>query len=209
MHCVSKQTDPQQIVDILAKQYLPISRFFVLHLEVGLFRRAYAYGPSLKILSPRLRRKKFYCGQHAGPCQATFFAKRHKLGSWLEGADWVGFNDMLNDALDAHSIEADIWSERESIGRLYVRQGRRRCRSYMADDSVGRGQHWRGNKHEECNFYESHFGCTTPAERSEYQEGTPGIPEWLASEERLPMYAALFEHEGKTRRQIRELAEAH
>lgn len=207
MHCVTKDTDPQQIVDLLNNEYLPKSRFVIWTLEVGDFPRACSWKPSLKILGVRLRRKKYYCGQHAGPCQISpFFEKKHKLASWLEGADWVAFNDMLNDLCDKYRISANIWSERESVGRLYLRQWSARCNYYGGDHQ--RGQHWQGNKDTLSEFTTDHFGVAEPAERSDFEEGTPGIPEWLKERESLPEYAELFAHETMTRKE-RRLAAAH
>lgn len=190
---------------ILVEEYLPISRFHVLELEDGIFRGATTKRRSLRIVGVRLKRKKFYCGQHAGPCRNTI-RRRHPLASYLEGADFVGFNDMLNDLCDKYSIEADIWSTRESLGRLYLRRGRSRCVYYECDYITGR--HWHANKNVSTSFTDHHFGIKTPAERSEFTDGTPGIPEWLKERENLPEYAEIFCHEGKTRRQVRELAEA-
>ncbi len=206
MHFVLRKTfDLNQVVTILRTEYLPISRFTIHDLDVGMFRRACGHAVSLNIMGVRLLRKKFYCGQHAGPCQVRFGGNPpHKLSYILEGADWVGFNDMLNDVCDEYRIEADIWSERESIGRLYLRRGRSRCIYYGGDHRTG--QHWQGNVDRVSEFADGHFGKKTPAKRAEFQDGTPGIPEWLKARELLKKYVPIFEHEGKTRRQVREMA---
>lgn len=206
MFLVPLNYDAADVCRHLVEEYLPKSRFYVLDLEDGIFKGASSKLRSVRIVGVRLRRKKFYCGQHAGPCRAVF-AKRHPLASYLEGADFVGFNDMLNDLCDKHRIEANIWSTRESLGRLYLRRGRSRCNFYECDYITG--QHWHANERESTSFYDTHFGVETPAPRSKYTDGTPGIPAWLKADEAADEYKPLFEHEGKSRRQVREMAGQH
>lgn len=180
MWIVPTNCHPERIVSLLVEEYLPVSRFRILELT------SIPAGPrgsaKLKILGVRLKHKKDYCGQHAGPCR-TQGGRKHKIASWLEGGDWVGFNDLLNDLCDKHRIEADIWSTRESIGRLYLRKGIARCTHYAA----GNGQDWINEA-----FSTDHFGHPEPAPRSDYEDGTPGIPEWLLSKE--AEYQELFDH---------------
>lgn len=201
MHCVTKKVDDLfRIVNALEKEYLPVSRFYILTLDVGLHRRACSWQDSLNILGVRLRTKKDYCGQHAGPCLARNAWKKHKITRYLEGADWVAFNDMLNDLCDKLKIEAKIWSERESIGRLYLRQGKLRCTHYRMQGALQIGQswvestEWHGNADED-DFTDKHFGHRRPMARSWYPEGTPGIPEYLMSKEADYIKQLREEHE--------------
>lgn len=206
MFLVPYNYDAAAVCRHLVEEYLPISRFHILDLEDGIFRSASAKLRSLRIVGVRLKRKKFYCGQHAGPCQARI-RTTHPLASYLEGADFVGFNDMLNDLCDKYQIEANIWSTRESHGRLYLRRGRDRCNYYECDHITG--QHWHANERSSTSFYADHFGDPNPAPRSEYTDGTPGIPAWLKTDEAADEYKPLFEHEGKTRYAIRKMQLAH
>ncbi len=85
----------------------------------------------VKISTVRLRRKKPYCGAHPGPCLAVT-NRPHRVCSLLEGADWVGFNGLLNDVLDKASATCDVFSfNRESLERkYYIRKGRLRRVGY-------------------------------------------------------------------------------
>lgn len=203
MFALTLNCEPDRIRSLLLVEYLPISRFRILDLTVGIFPHADRVRPALKISGPRLLRKKFYCGQHAGPCRAGV-RRRHPLGSWLEGADFVAFDDMLNDLCDKYQIEAEIWSTRESIGRLYLRDGKLRRNRYYNPCGVA---HWMGGRHR--SDFIDRFGNPEPAERSDFTAGTPGIPEWLKDRESDPQYAPLFAHERMTRRQRRLAAESH
>ncbi len=79
----------------------------------------------------RLVEAKPYCGQHPGEC-ALGGPKRR--GKWLEWDNWVAFNGLVNDALDALGVSADVWSrppERMDVGRkMWVRRGVRRRYQY-------------------------------------------------------------------------------
>lgn len=84
------------------------------------------------IYSVRLRECKFYHGN--GPDnRGTMTRRGWQPGkkpikvSFLEGADWVEFNDLLNDFLDARNISADVQSR-----AAVIRKGRRRRIRYTA-----------------------------------------------------------------------------
>jgi len=120
----------------------------------------------------RLRESKPYCGNHAGPCRVNpFFHRPHLKGKWLEGADWVAFNDMVNDALDSLSIVADV-----SSSHCIIRKGRERCVAYI--DGERHGGEWAKQ-----GRYNDHCGKPIGSvPTSDYPNGTPGIDTWQASD---------------------------
>jgi hypothetical protein len=95
----------------------------------------------------------------------------HKHTKNLEGADWVAFNDMLNDMLDALSVSADVGSS-----LCIIRKGGARRVEYRGH-LLGNGIDSEWDK--DSDFYESHLGETN-VPRSEYPTDTPGIAEWKA-----------------------------
>jgi hypothetical protein len=116
----------------------------------------------------RLLEKKHYCGNHPLPCPVRPFPKRHVKSDCLEGADWVAFNDMLNDVLDSLEVDADAGSS-----LVTIRKGEERCTYYDAQRLPnGIDNEWRRNSGQ----FENRIG--QKSERSGYPEGTPGIPEW-------------------------------
>jgi hypothetical protein len=113
-----------------------------------------------KIVNVRLRSSKAYCGNHPGACQID---GKDRRGSYLEGADWVEFNDMLNDVLDRLKVDARVES---SV--VLVRRGRERCVEYLYV------QHpWRNAEWEKIGIYKDYCGKKAPM--SKFPEGTPGI----------------------------------
>ena len=119
--------------------------------------------------SVKLRTAKHYCGNHAGPCLRG--GGRHAKMTYLEGADWVAFNDMVNDCLDSLSIDANAGSS-----HCVVRKGRERCTDYIDGPLAG------GEWAKEGGDYEDHCGSkvgTVPT--SDYPPGTPGIDQWRTS----------------------------
>lgn len=114
---------------------------------------------TLKILNVRLREKKPYCGSHPGACQIP---RKHASYRYLEGADWVEFNDLLNSVLDRDSIKARVEST-----VVVLRQGYERCIEYRAQGSHGRNAEWA-----KYGIYENHCGKQSPASR--FPIGTPG-----------------------------------
>lgn len=128
----------------------------------------------LKISQVRLREYKDYCGQHPGPC--VLGGARHRHSRYLEGADWVGFNDGLNTVLDLLNAAADVWSyNREAIGsRYYIRRGYERLVNYAATASGGQfNQAWLQPVDADFADYRR---C--PHRRSVFPYGTPGIATW-------------------------------
>jgi hypothetical protein len=123
----------------------------------------------ITIHNVRLREAKHYCGNHPYPCPVSPFGERpHRKGKWLEGADWVAFNDLVNDVLDDLGVSADVAS---SVVRL--RKGRERCVRYEGY-SRGFGGAYEWVKDSGC--FADMIG--KPHEVSEYPEGTPGIDQW-------------------------------
>jgi hypothetical protein len=59
----------------------------------------------------RLNKAKEYCGQHPGECQiGPFGAREKRKSSCLEWNDWIEFNALVNDVLDAFGQPAEVWS---------------------------------------------------------------------------------------------------
>ena len=169
----------------LITEALAVSRFRC-DIETEDFYRPRLYPGLLAVLRLRcirMKRKKPYCGQHAGPCQARFSWRKHPVMSLLEGADWIGWNAMLNDIFDAAGMSVDIWSRSkegglDGSGRFFVRKGRRRRMIYDGEETRG-VFHWAVAT--EADF-EDYCGETPP--ETSYPAGTPGIALWRAEEAR-------------------------
>lgn len=134
----------------------------------------------LKIKTVRLRNAKDYCGAHPGPCQVT--GKKHTKAKYLEGLDWVGFNAMINDLLDATTVNAVVFSfNRESLTpKYYVRRGYLRRVAYPYEYS-GRFAHWTQGGDP---AFENHCGKPSPKlEDAVLSDGTPGYPCYTLLEE--------------------------
>jgi hypothetical protein len=120
-------------------------------------------GPTrLKLYNVRLRSKKAYCGNHPGACQIGGKDRKH---NYLEGADWVEFNDLLNDVLDKLGVNARVES---SV--VLVRRGRERCVEYLDQRGGGRNAEW-----EKIGLYADYCGKVAPP--SDFPDDTPGIYE--------------------------------
>lgn len=191
MYVIPHNCSAQAFLTILRDEYLPISRFRVMPgdaigrnepgMRIDRWPRVSKIYDALKIKGIRLKRRKPNCGQHAGPCLLTG-VRRHKVTATLEGADWVAWNDMLNDLCDAHRIEAYIYTDGlEQSGRLYIRRGRDRRDRYCSWNGT---QLWDAS-HDPNDFTDIHFGKREPDIRSDFVEGTPGFPEWLRVKEDL------------------------
>lgn len=105
----------------------------------------------------RLQKSKEYCGSHAGPC---LLGGPDRKAVFLEGADWVEFNDRLNNIMDKLGLSANIAS---SV--CVIRKGFLRRIKY----SGGKGGEWLKDE----NAYLDN--CGKPAIKSSYPSGTPGI----------------------------------
>lgn len=138
----------------------------------------------IKIGTVRLRDAKDYCGNHPLPCPVRPGGHRpHKRLNYLEGADWVAFNDMLNDVLDKMKISADVASS-----LVIIRKGQERCVYYDSRPFPnGIDNEWVKDSRQ----FENRIG--KKSKRSEYPPGTPGIPEWKKEFDNSKKYSTLFE----------------
>ena len=165
--------DPYVLASDL-RQLANSSRF---SFEVVLPRSA-SYNQRIELKSIRLKTSKEYCGSHPGACELAF--RQHKNRKYLEGADWVQFNDMLNIYMDANQISCVIWSnpvERQNSQRgerLRIRIGMHRRINYDMRPSEGP---FFGNATWELNgeikdfvIADKNLTCY-----SAFPEGTPGI----------------------------------
>lgn len=197
MWAIPKEAAPELVRGLILDK-LTLSRF---HARVELDSMS-GGTRGVKISVVRLKRRStHYCGQHPGPCVVQpGIRRRGKNGSYfLEGLDWVGFNALVNDALDARSVSADVFSyNRESWDKKYfIRRGTTRRVKYPFESKgiripMAYGPHeytnpiagWvQGGK--DC--FEDFCGreCPPPDEHT-FPEGTPGIPAYtLEAEDRL------------------------
>lgn len=200
MYVIVKQAEnARNIETLLLTAYLPMSRFEIHDLTVGRHDAASRRFLSLKIKNVRLKKKKDYCGQHPNACVVIpwLAPRKHKRTTYLEGADWVAFNDMLNDLCDEHNIEANIWStSKEFRGRMHIRREWRKrlavYRSYaMPREDV---TFWGWDVQNPSGDYANRFGCSN-VPRSSYPEGTPGISEWQSDLEAAFLVRSPGHHE--------------
>lgn len=119
---------------------------------------------NIKVAQVRLREKKAYCGNHPKACENAF--GRHAKAAYLEGADWVEFNDLLNDVLDELRVAAKVESR-----VVNLRLGTQRRVKYDGNNFVGNA--WQWDKFGPEWHYECGFGKTMGA--SKFPFGTPGI----------------------------------
>jgi hypothetical protein len=131
--------------------------------------RVERHNSKITIHDVRLREKKDYCGNHPNACPVRFGGPRpHKKMKYLEGADWVGFNDMINDVLDSLSVSANVGSS-----LCIIRKGLMRRMRYVGH-FLGNGIDREWNKDD--TRYESYIRKGHPP--TDYPQDTPGIAEW-------------------------------
>lgn len=117
----------------------------------------------------RLREAKDYCGNHPNACPIRPTGPRpHKKMKYLEGADWIGFNDMLNDVLDSLSVSANVASS-----LCIIRKGNARRMRYVGH-FLGNGIDSEWNRDD--TEYGSYLRKGHPP--TDYPKDTPGIAEW-------------------------------
>jgi hypothetical protein len=89
---------------------------------------------------------------------------------YLEGTDWVVFNDRINDVLDRLNVNAYAAS-----AFCVIRRGRLRRLDYF--------QGRRGNEWARVGrYYENYCGQVAPP--SDYEDGTPGLYQWENKKEK-------------------------
>jgi hypothetical protein len=121
------------------------------------------YGkPVITLHQIRLKESKPYCGNHPGRCE---LGGPKRKGNFLEGADWVGFNDMVNSVLDNLDISAYV-----SSVACVMRRGKDRCVEYIM-----------GSQGEWAKFGRYEMCCLHEPPVTKYPQGTPGVPEWMLS----------------------------
>lgn len=129
----------------------------------------------IRIGNVKLKKPKPYCSAQPGPCWQRSL-HTHCWYNHLEGADWVGFNDGINDILDGMNVQANVRQ-----GAVLIRlAGLRRVR-YGADKEEGFPQQWwqkRGDLN--SDFMDCRHLATTP--RAWFPEGTRGFPVWKERE---------------------------
>jgi hypothetical protein len=121
---------------------------------------------TIRLETVRLFAAKYYCGNHPGPCRPG--GPRHRRRVYLEGADWVAFNDLVNDVLDRLGVSANVGSH------IAVRRGRRRrviYDAFMPDPSLGVAI-W--EQIGDPSDYADHCG-RRDAPPGRFPAGTPGI----------------------------------
>lgn len=172
--------DDREKITTAVRAWLAESRF-----TADLYpQRHHKHGSAIEIRVVRKRKRADYCGQHPGACRAN--GRPHRHYCYLQGADWIGFNDGLNDVLDKLNVEADVWSyNRECYpsGQYFIRHGKKRRTLY---DSV-----WLNSGpvlwERDTDCFEDHCGKEAPP--SEYPSGTPGIASWRPEDEEEPCTA--------------------
>ena len=126
------------------------------------------------ITQVRLRSRKLFCGAHPAACNGP--ERTHRKHSFLEGADWVEFNDFINNILDRLLVSAMFTSSSQEFkGKMYLRKGAHRRCSYEHIYLPGAGP--RANAVWEADSkYPQHwtigFGKDVPP--SEFDPETPG-----------------------------------
>lgn len=128
----------------------------------------------ISIAEVRLKDNKLYCGNHPNACERPAGFEKLRRGKFLEGADWVEFDDFINDVCDEHYVECDFIS-RDGQGKKWVlRDGRNRRVYYESAYLQGPGRNAEWIATMDDGDFEDHFGATNvPA--STFPEGTPGI----------------------------------
>lgn len=133
------------------------------------------YTGALTVHDVRLNQSKVYCGSHPAGCENPPDPKAKKpfggKTKFLEGADWIAFNDLLNDALDKLGASADVASFVVEIRRAECRRTRydyhTDARNQPEWDKTGADHH-----------YENFCGKEPPT--TVFPDGTPGTPTWRA-----------------------------
>lgn len=99
-------------------------------------------GLGVTLKKVRLQEAKLYCGQHPGECliHPLIGPTKKKKQTYLEWDDWIKFNNMINDFLDQHNVNADVWSKPHDVkGIFWIRKGvNRRIHYDWTEEDWGR-----------------------------------------------------------------------
>lgn len=122
----------------------------------------------INIYKVRLRTAKEFCGNHPAACEIG--NPTHRKGAHLEGADWVQFNDELNNILDRMNVSARVES-----ALVIVRKGALRRTNYRHRyPRPGANAEWiRDSEHE--FDWEDCKGIKKGHPVSSFNEDTPGV----------------------------------
>ncbi len=122
----------------------------------------------VKIEQVRLRVGKEFCGNHPAACEVG--NPTHRKGAYLEGADWVQFNDELNNILDRMGVSARVES-----AQVILRKGPLRRTHYgHRYPSAGRNAEWKRGSDREWDW-QNHRYAKKNLPVSTFDEGTPGM----------------------------------
>jgi hypothetical protein len=131
---------------------------------------------NITIHDVRLREKKHYCGNHPNACPVRPGVHTpHKRMNFLEGADWVGFNDMINDVLDSLAVSASAGSS-----LCKIRKGLMRRMRYV-------GHFIGATNFREWDKDDTRYECYVRKGRppTDYPQDTPGVAEWRIENEKI------------------------
>lgn len=122
----------------------------------------------INISSVRLRKAKEFCGSHPAACEVG--NPTHRKGKHLEGADWVQFNDELNNILDRLSVSARVES-----ALVIVRKGDLRRTIYRHRyPQPGANAEWVKDSEHEFDWDDCK-GIKSGHPVSSFDEDTPGV----------------------------------
>lgn len=122
----------------------------------------------VNIQQVRLRAQKEFCGNHPAACERG--NPTHRKGRYLEGADWVQFNDELNNILDRLNVSARVQS-----AQVILRKGALRRTHYGHRYArPGQNAEWLLDSDREFDW-EDCRGIKKQHPVSTFNEGTPGM----------------------------------
>jgi hypothetical protein len=163
---MDKRDDAEDIRSAIFRHIQMNTRFRIGNCDLNRQKRK----DKITISKVRLKEAKPYCGNHPDACEID--AGPSRRGTTLEGADWVEFNDHLNDVLDRFEVSARVYS---TYVPVTIRDGRRRRIRYDSHTPMNaRQSEWMEFGDMEAD-YEDYCGLVAP--NSEWPEGTPGLYE--------------------------------
>lgn len=142
-------------------------------------------GELIYVKGIKLKEGKQFCGNHPAACERL--GGRHHKMRFLEGADWVEFNDCVNDLLDTLVVSAVIQSSvRDGTTDrlpLRIRCGMHRRSVYTSGyfngsrSSPNENHVWTGRGNHDAHYaVNSGFDCSRPEkDNAEFPTGTPGV----------------------------------